>query len=185
MTINKFENFTSLEKKAISKMKGFTLIELLVVITIIGILASIVVVNLNTARGRGQDVAVKEQMSQIRAAGELYYDGNNSSGTVRYGYSDSPVASIRSGACNSTGTWSGTLFAESDFQRSVAGITRNSASIPNCYLGTGSTNAQSWAITADLRNETGYWCVDSNGNAMKITTDSAAALTDGTGVMCQ
>jgi prepilin-type N-terminal cleavage/methylation domain-containing protein len=59
--------------------KGFTLIELLVVIAIIGILSSVVLASLNSARAKGSDAAVKSGLANLRAQAELFYDGNGQS----------------------------------------------------------------------------------------------------------
>lgn len=56
--------------------QGFTLIELLVVIAIIGILASVVLASLNTARDKGTDAANKSSVNNMRAQAELFYDTN-------------------------------------------------------------------------------------------------------------
>ncbi len=56
--------------------KGFTLIELLVVIAIIGILSSVVLVSLNTARNKGKDARVIANVQQLRTALESGYNGS-------------------------------------------------------------------------------------------------------------
>ena len=56
--------------------KGFTLIELLVVIAIIGLLATVVMTSLNSARKKGRDARRIEDINQIKTALELYYDSN-------------------------------------------------------------------------------------------------------------
>jgi general secretion pathway protein G len=54
--------------------RGFTLIELLVVIAIIGILSSVVLASLNTARRKARDSRRISDIQQIQLALELYFD---------------------------------------------------------------------------------------------------------------
>lgn len=53
--------------------QGFTLMELLVVVAIIGILTSVVLVSLNSAREKGKVSATKAQLVQIEKAVALFY----------------------------------------------------------------------------------------------------------------
>ncbi|HTK04308.1 MAG TPA: type II secretion system protein [Candidatus Eisenbacteria bacterium] len=55
------------------KQKGFTLIELLVVIAIIGILSTLAVVALNSARQKSRDSKRVADIKQMTTALELYY----------------------------------------------------------------------------------------------------------------
>jgi prepilin-type N-terminal cleavage/methylation domain-containing protein len=56
--------------------KGFTLVELLVVVAIIGLLASIIIVSLNSARTRAKDARRLSDIRAIISALELYYHDN-------------------------------------------------------------------------------------------------------------
>ena len=79
-----------------SEQKGFTLIELLVVISIIGLLATIVLVSVNSVRKKARDARRLSDMHQIRIALDMYYNNNNdnypnensSNGSWEHSYED-------------------------------------------------------------------------------------------------
>lgn len=131
--------------------KGFTLIELLVVIAIIGILSSVVLASLNTARGKGANAAVKANLNNIRAQAELSYDNNSQSYSV---------------VCDDTNVTKGLDAAST----AGAGNTTSDA----CFDG-----SSAWAASAPLKTAEGsntYWCVDSTGTSRGQTT--AASTTN-------
>lgn len=59
------------------RKNGFTLIELLVVVAIIGVLASLLMVNFVGIRQRGRDGQRKSNLKQIQSALELYRTDND------------------------------------------------------------------------------------------------------------
>jgi prepilin-type N-terminal cleavage/methylation domain-containing protein len=56
------------------KQAGFSLIELLVVISVIGILAGLILVNLVGVRGRAGDARAKSDLKSLKTALRLYYN---------------------------------------------------------------------------------------------------------------
>jgi len=89
--------------KVVFYNRGFTLIDLLVVISIIGLLSSVVLATLDSARVKARDAQRITALKQIQTALELYYADNGrypgwgGSGGVN-GYTRSPAAVTEAGS---------------------------------------------------------------------------------------
>jgi prepilin-type N-terminal cleavage/methylation domain-containing protein len=70
------EQLKTIWRKWQSGERGFTLVELLVVISIIGVLATLVLLQLGTARSKARDAKRISDVNQIRSAVEQYFEDN-------------------------------------------------------------------------------------------------------------
>lgn len=163
--------------------KGFTLIELLVVIAIIGILSSIVLASLSSARNKGKDASAKASVSSVRGSAEIYYNsGTNTYGTVSGGTNatnacvDADVVKLLEAARVQVG--GATPYTNQIANTSWASITTT----PGCTVGLA---GGSYLATVKL-NDGSVMCVDSSGNAINVTAAPGgyAAATSGA-VKCQ
>ena len=143
--------------KNMNLKKGFTLIELLVVIAIIGILSSVVLASLNTARSKGADAAVKNNLANIRSQAELVYDEANPNSYA--------------GVCTNP-------IVDSAFDSAVSAGGSDQSNRCNSV-------ANSWAASVRLRTTnvvssssgTDYWCVDSTGASRLVDSGLANTTT--------
>lgn len=133
--------------------KGFTLIELLVVIAIIGILASVVLASLNSARSKGQAASIKANMKNMQSQAALYYDTNSA-------YATSTIS-----------TCSGGLFSDANIVAAINQASSTGATIV-CNATAGVSGA--YSIMASSTALGGYFCVDSTGKASNASNTGAA-----------
>jgi len=147
------------------KTQGFTLIELLVVIAIIGILSSVVLASLNTARAKGADAAIKANLAGIRAQAENTYDTGNTYTNV---CSDATVVNQIGSAKAASGVTSATV---------VALATIGASGQATCHSGNDSVSSvNGWAVEVPLKsNPALFACVDYTGTSTVTTGFSLIA----------
>jgi len=145
--------------------KGFTLIELLVVIAIIGVLSSVVLASLNSARSKGNDAGVKANLATVGTQAALFLSDNSNS----YGV-------FASGTCPAVGDAGTTVFHNPTIQSAIASAKTDSSGGAATCASTASAYAVAVARPADVATTTSaLWCVDSTGEHCGIDTFSGTS----------
>jgi prepilin-type N-terminal cleavage/methylation domain-containing protein len=147
------------------KIKGFTLVELLVVIAIIGLLASIVLVSLNTARSKARDSRRLSDWHQVALALELYYDNNNNAYPIVIGCT----------AANWSGTMS-TAIEGGGYMTEVPLDPLNNATYFYAY--SSPTPGPDYVIRGRLEQNATPGAPDVEGDILSCTTANSASCND-------
>lgn len=155
-----------LARKAMAK--GFTLIELLVVIAIIGILASIVLVSLNSARSKGRDTRILSDVNQVRT--QIEAEASSAGG---YQIGSGLCITAAPGTAGNAATLNST--AGSVCKQLTDDASSNGGAI-SVRINTTANPFTAYSVYS-LLSSGSYYCVDSTG---KVTPAGAAP----TGVTC-
>ncbi len=158
--------------------RGFTLIELLVVVAIIGILASVVLASLNSARNKGNDAAVQANLKNATGQGEIFWNTNTASansytnvctnGTVGTAQA---VGAFVLAAAKANGL---SAYCLDSVITPGGGACAPSTSIASC-----NDSAGAWAAEVPLKSKGAnqMWCVDSTGRSKQENNLSIGAGT--------
>jgi len=137
-------------------LTGFTLIELLVVVAIVGLMATIVLVNVRGSQAKARDVNIQSVLHQVRNAAEMSYISNNES------YDQ---------VCDEG---SDTLSNLGEFGRLEESIERdNGGNDVKCYE---SVDKKDFAVSSPMvvRSDK-HWCVESAGLSREIDNPISSA----------
>lgn len=127
----------------VNRKAGFTLIELLVVIAIIGIIATVIMTFLFSARDKSKDSSIKQELNHLRTQASLYQAVHGEFEPIN-------------GNCNDG------MFAD----EKIRPLLENADPDNNLCWSSGSK----FIVAVPLKSDsTKLWCVDSSNNSRQIS----------------
>lgn len=148
-----------------TRSRGFTLIELLVVIAIIGVLSSVVLASLNTARLRARDAAVKSGVRQLATLMHLQYNETGSYAALQSGWVNS--------AANCATSFSGTYVTNA--RQMCVDIFENINTTNALYTGNNVSTATMFSVMGRMPSNGDYFCIGSSGRSSTGPSNSGGS----------
>jgi prepilin-type N-terminal cleavage/methylation domain-containing protein len=155
----KFKTGFTLKSKA---SQAFTLIELLVVISVIGILATVVLVSFGPVQKQARDAQRKSDIKQYQNSLEMFANKGNGL------YPSRTSAVDASGLCAALGI-SGTCPTDPKAPTTIYRYITDGTGSPN-------SDASKYVLWASLENVTGYWVICSTGKVgLSVTAPGSSS----------
>lgn len=137
-------NFFHKKRNLLGSQKGFTLIELLVVIAIIGLISTLAIVALGSAREKARDQARISRLKQIQTGLEIYFTENNK-------YPIAPKGVVL-GSSNASCLSPETGFAQQGCENAVMAVVPSDPG-ENQFIYTSSEDGSTYQVQASLEGE--------------------------------
>lgn len=169
-------NNTNFYKKLNQFNKGFTFLEVLIVIFIIGLLASVTLFAVNSARQSSTEHYIKAGISKVAVQARIQFERNPNYGTTTF------TSTTSQAACSTAGTIFAIPLVYKGIEEAEEASDPTSNWVATCAVGkiASNTSASSWAVAVPLKTQnilsatsgTDYYCADSRGKIKIVDSPS-------------